>query len=866
MERMTSARPHVTASSHSRYQLTVTGNAAPLSVLHFSATEGLSQTYCYQITFTSGSDIAPGEMLLQDATFTFNAPGVTLGDVALPAASARAVHGVVTQFQRLSASADEVRYQLTLEPRLALLANAGRPAIYQNQSVPEIVEQILRRQHQFEGWQFEFRLRNSYPQREQVMQWQESDRAFIDRLLAEVGIWYRFEMDARLKREVVVFADDQQFYQFDVNLPLRSPSGMNDNGVESVWGLSSAHQVVSQSVRVKDYNYRQAGDGLQTEAEVSGGGESTYGQVYRYGDNYLTLGGDSGESGGETAEGGDFYARLRHERLLNNQHQLSGKSNASTLAPGQMLEIAGSVPAIFAKGIVITTISAGARRDSSYTLKFTGIPYSETVGFRPEPEARPRIAGTLPARVTSITAGDTYAHLDKMGRYRVKFDFDLDNWKTGYESLWVRLAKPYSGDTCGMHLPLLAGTEVAIAFEEGNPDRPYIAYALHDSRHPDHVTQANNKRNVIRTPANNKLRMEDERGKEHIKLSTEYGGKSQLNLGHLVDSTREQRGEGFELRTDQWGAIRAGKGIFISAEGQPGAQGEALDMSAAIMQLEQALSLAKSLQSGAGIAKADEGESGSQTTLVQSLSGLTQPGLLLHGPEGVGVVSPKQVHISSGEESVSLVSRKDVDISTGKALTAASGGKVSLYASKSGMKLFAGAGKVAVQAQSDELELTGQKDVSVSSVAGRVVVTAGEELTLSCGGGYIRLKGGNIELGCPGNILLKSANVQKMSAASLNIPLPALPAVGPAVLELDLRDLDMSPVAHAAYTLTFEGGSVITGKLDENGYARHDDVPDEPANVHYELPPSKPEPQWDPWRSMLDESDIWVGTITGGNN
>ncbi|MFE8045371.1 contractile injection system protein, VgrG/Pvc8 family, partial [Brenneria goodwinii] len=85
----------------------------------------------------------------------------------------------------------------------ALLANAGRPAIYQNQSVPEIVEQILRRQHQFEGWQFEFRLRNSYPPREQVMQWQESDRAFIDRLLAEVGIWYRFEMDARLKREVV---------------------------------------------------------------------------------------------------------------------------------------------------------------------------------------------------------------------------------------------------------------------------------------------------------------------------------------------------------------------------------------------------------------------------------------------------------------------------------------------------------------------------------------------------------------------------------------------------------------------------------------------------------------------------------------
>ncbi|WP_375153889.1 type VI secretion system Vgr family protein [Brenneria goodwinii] len=766
MERMTSARSHVTASSHSRYQLTVTGNAAPLSVLHFSATEGLSQTYCYQITFTSGSDIAPGEMLLQDATFTFNAPGVTFGDVALPAASARAVHGLVTQFQRLSASADEVRYQLTLEPRLALLANAGRPAIYQNQSVPEIVEQILRQQHQFEGWQFEFRLRNSYPPREQVMQWQESDRAFIDRLLAEVGIWYRFEMDARLKREVVVFADDQQFYQFDVSLPLRSPSGMNDNGVESVWGLSSAHQVVSQSVRVKDYNYRQAGDGLQTEAEVSGGGESTYGQVYRYGDNYLTLGGESGESGGETAEGGDFYARLRHERLLNNQHQLSGKSNASTLAPGQMLEIAGSVPAIFAKGIVITTISAGARRDSSYTLKFTGIPYSETVGFRPKPEARPRIAGTLPARVTSITAGDTYAHLDKMGRYRVKFDFDLDNWKTGYESLWVRLAKPYSGDTYGMHLPLLAGTEVAIAFEEGNPDRPYIACALHDSRHPDHVTQANNKRNVIRTPANNKLRMEDERGKEHIKLSTEYGGKSQLNLGHLVDGSREQRGEGFELRTDQWGAIRAGKGIFISAERRERAGSEQLDMQEAIAQLEQALHLAESLRAAAETAQAELADVERQKTLLtESLEELKQAALLLSAPAGIAQITPKSVQLSAGEN-LTATSGENTDFSALKRFTVAAGERISLYAQKAGMKLFASRGKVELQAQGDEMALDALKDVQIRSSEGRIIISAKKEIILSSGGGYLRIGNGEVESGAPDKIIQRAAVWQKFNGQS----------------------------------------------------------------------------------------------------
>ncbi len=87
---------------------------------------------------------------------------------------------------------------------------------------------------------------------------------------------------------------------------------------------------------------------------------------------------------------------------------------------------------------------------------------------------------------------------------------------------------------------------------------------------------------------------------EHIKVSTEYGGKSQLNLGHLVDAGKQQRGEGFELRTDMWGAIRAKKGVFISADAQEKAQGQALDMQAAITQLENALSIAKKSVTGGG--------------------------------------------------------------------------------------------------------------------------------------------------------------------------------------------------------------------------------------------------------------------------
>ena len=99
-----------------------------------------------------------------------------------------------------------------------------------------------------------------------------------------------------------------------------------------------------------------------------------------------------------------------------------------------------------------------------------------------------------------------------------------------------------------------------LSFVQGNPDRPYISGVMHDSARPDHIPADWNTRNVIRTWANNKLRMEDQKGREHIKLATDYQ-KSQLNLGHIVDSNRNKRGEngeGFELRTDGWGAVRAG--------------------------------------------------------------------------------------------------------------------------------------------------------------------------------------------------------------------------------------------------------------------------------------------------------------------
>jgi len=778
IETLTDAANSLSASLN-RYRLDVQGCDAYLDVESFTGQEGVSSGYRYKIDFTSANkDIDAKKMLRRSTTLTMQTAGALVPGMTMPQVQ-KIVHGVVTHFTRLSGSVDEAHYQITVEPFFALLDNQKRShRFFLQKSIPEVVEQILC-EHNFKGWEFQFNLTLSYPKREQINQFSESDRAFIERLLAEVGIFYTFTLQQDTQTEILVFGDKQSCYRFGKTLPLGNPAGMNDNGVEAVWGLALRHQVVEASVLAKDYNYREAQLSLiSARADMSrGDGDGiNYGDVYQYQPRHLVR----GDAISPAPESGNFWARLEHERYLAAQTQLSGSSTDATLALLEVLTVQEStlpptLAAVWQSPVVITGLRFSGSRATSLSVNFSAAPYSETLCWRPALKPRPKVSGTMMARVTSAKANDIYAWQDTAGLYRVKFDADQDDKAQGQESMPVRLAKPYGGDVYGIHFPLIQGTEVAIAFHDGDPDRPYIAHALHDSRHTDHVTEANNTRNVIRTPALNKLRMEDKRGEEHIKLSTEYGGKTQLNLGHNVNAKRGLRGEGFEVRTDEWGVIRGGAGVFITADSQPSASGKMLEMDEAIAQLDQALTLARSLAKAVQTAMATQGDTDSQKALNQSLEKLKAAGILVSAPEGVGIVSPKAVRLASGGESVAVMSGGNTDICSGKSFTVAASETVSLFAQKAGMQIFAGMGKVDIQAQGDALNASAQKDITITSTEGKVTVNASQELVLTCGGAYVKLSGGNIEFGAPGNILLKATSVQKMGASSLNAPVPEFP-------------------------------------------------------------------------------------------
>jgi Rhs element Vgr protein len=226
------------------YTLQIDRVTTPISVHTVTGHEVLNQPWCYEIIFTSNDkQIAADAILTKKAQFTFQPPPTTIFLKKLssltPPALPRTLHGVITEFSQLSVNKQQAQYKIVLAPRLTLLGLHYYSAIYQNQSVIEVVEQTLRK-HGFTGIDYRLELRNTYPMREFITQWQESDLDFIQRILADIGVWFRFETDSKHGCEVLVISDSEQGYANSGAIIYKQPSGTADNGTDSIWDVQAA--------------------------------------------------------------------------------------------------------------------------------------------------------------------------------------------------------------------------------------------------------------------------------------------------------------------------------------------------------------------------------------------------------------------------------------------------------------------------------------------------------------------------------------------------------------------------------------------------------------------------------------------------
>ncbi len=405
----------------------------------------------------------------------------------------------------------------------------------------------------------------------------------------------------------------------------------------------------------------------------------------------------------------------------------------------------------------------------------------------------------------------------------MKLDFDREGTEPGYGYLWLRMAKPYAGETLGWHTPLIDGTEVAIAYSNGDIDLPYIAYALHDSEHPDLVNRDNHTRNVLRTPANNKLRMEDKRGEEHIKLATEYG-KTQLNTGHLVDSQGQRRGQGAELRTDEWGALRAGKGLFVSADAQPKAQGDALDRDTALKEIDRLNQQLQQLEMAAEQAQALKADVDSQIRMFEQRLKPLNEALLMSAPDGMALTSGEHLQMTA-VKNVALNAGGDISTGVMGNMTVLAGEKLGLFARSGQVSVKSGEGPVELQAQNASLRLFAEKKLTLSS-ASDISFAGKKRITLIGGGSYLRLEAGKVEYGTTATYIRKVKRTMFAGANSTPTPSISIPLVDDLIrngfFDEQFRILDDSgkPMANVPYFISSENGETFKGVTDNQGLCK----------------------------------------------
>ncbi|MBC8641523.1 type VI secretion system tip protein VgrG [Caballeronia sp. EK] len=780
------------------YYLKVRG-ATPtdsLSIKSFRAVERLGEPYHITLELTANVELARADYLGRNATFSIEpAP-----DEGAP----REFNGVITRFTRTRKTRDFCAFRVVVESPLARLRLTKRSRIYQNKTVPDIIEAILL-SHDFLTHQFAFKLRRTFPKLAFHMQHQMSDWEFVHLLMRQAGLFcYARPGDFG---DQVIFADDIDGYDYTFRAPamVRETSGL-ETGNEAILSLQTHSVTVAQSVRVRNYNPSKSWEPFESEVNLARDDKTTYGQSYTWGSHHLD------------ADSAKWEARLRHEEALSGQVRFEGTSTVSAFCAGLVVRTDEKL-ADAPHGMVLVEVIHQAARDKSYHNSFRAIPADRPYQMPMREHLWPKIAGTLSARITTRDDDAEFAEMDEHGHYSVRFDFDTDEWPGGGESVRMRLAKPFAGaNQTGMHFPLLRNTEVGIAFAGGDPRYPFIAHVHHHSFATDLIYGRDgwNTRNVIRTVSNNKLRLEDAKGKEGAKLATEYGGKTQLNLGYIVDSARQKRGEGFELRSDSWGALRGGKGLFLSADAQKAAGGQVLDMSAALAQLQTAQARMQSLSEAVKKAQAVVADCEAQKALLETqLKDLQQAVLLASAPHGVALTSGEHMQLSAGGH-LFTTTGGNADAAIGGNYTVAAGNAVSILAIAQGVKLFAAEGKVDVQAQGDALNLAALKGVTIASTEDAITLNAKKELTLYCGGSYIKLTGAGVEIGSPADINLKGPLRVGGSATKQNA-LPLMPRQETTGMQLWHAYPNGEPVKNASYRVDFPDGSFRAGKLDENG-------------------------------------------------
>lgn len=518
----------------------------------------------------------------------------------------------------------------------------------------------------------------------------------------------------------------------------------------------------------------------------------------------------------------------------------------------------------FNKAVYDTSLDASANQ-SRMTLVRRSIP------IVPYYDPQQHIGTAQPQRARVVGTQGERVHVDAWGRIKVRFLFarPQDNTHSGgsgssdsaSDSAWVDVLTPWAGDgdnSYGARFLPRVGELVAIGFFDGNADRPFVMGRIHEGQRTptqfDHVGKLPDTRylNGIKSQEiggndYNQLRFDDTPQQVSAQLASSHA-TSQLNLGNLTHPRSKEdgeiRGEGFELRTDKFGAVRAAKGLLISSYEQPQAKQQQLNVAETEDQLKAALERMTRLDT---VAKKQQANG---LDILENLQGFIdnlgsdnpekaqqfkQALMLLASPDGIALTTPQDIY-SHADQNITQASGQSHNITATDNFNLQVGKKLSLFAAEQGAKLFAGKGKVEIQAQGDGLDAIARKKLSITSTEDSIQISAAKEITINVQGSQIKIDGSGITVTTPKVLKLKAGQIQTLGGGSVNINMPQIPRVEMPKSELEFRRVyaDGSPMPNIAFTAHMPDGTTQKGTTDADGLARFDGVPDGRVAVEYE--------------------------------
>jgi type VI secretion system secreted protein VgrG len=488
----------------------------PAEALRFEslvATQAVSALDSIEVSLVGEKpDVAAEKLLGQPASVV----------ITLREGSKRHFSGLVARFGTGGARGRHFSYHVTLRPWLWFLTRTADCRIFQDLTVPEIVERVFADHEGIAN--FEFKLFRSYRRRVYCVQYRETDFNFVARLLEEEGIYWFFD-HAENNHKLILVDDAGALTPAEgaEKLPCYDNTGQVPPDVDYVSGWSCAREVRTGKTVLTSYDFERPSAKLLVEKALARDHPL---------DDYEQFDFD-----------GEYTDKADGQHLVEcqiDEHQaqfdrVSGGTNAVALTVGHLFRLERHARADQNTEYLCLQASAAVRMEAyeaglgaqDYQCSFSAMPSSQPL--RPQRRTpKPFVQGPQTAVVVG-PAGDEI-HTDKYGRVKVQFHWDRYGRKDDKSSCWVRVSTPWAGKNFGViHIPRI-GQEVVVDFLEGDPDQPLITGRVYNAEQmPPWDLPANATQSGILTRSSkggaygnaNAIRFEDKKGAEQLWIHAE---------------------------------------------------------------------------------------------------------------------------------------------------------------------------------------------------------------------------------------------------------------------------------------------------------------------------------------------------------